>query len=384
MIELRFCGVYGRIHICGKTDTMPRLLNIIPGPDAACILLYGNIGSRDRIDAAGVVTELLDLQGRFRKIDVRINSYGGEVYEGIAICNALRNSTAEINIYIDGIAASIASVIALCGKPLHMSRFAKLMLHQVSGGAYGTAEEIRQAAAEAEAAQETLARIIAGRCGMTAEDVALKFFSGGDHWIGAEEALSMGLIDSIYDIDGDVPESGASPDDIYTMTNRLNSQPYKHNDMALIDELRKIPSLSNAAGEQDMLQHITRLENEAAKVPALTARVETLEKERNETLKAAHEALVDMAVSDGRITAAQKEMFMDLLASDEKNTRALLDSMPKKQVRVTDFIDGHKGNGNDLASMTWDQIDRAGRLAELKDKYPDLYMQKFNETFKKQ
>ena len=363
---------------------MPRLLNIIPGPDAACILLYGNIGSRDRVDAAGVVTELLDLQGRFRKIDVRINSYGGEVYEGIAICNALRNSTAEINIYIDGIAASIASVIALCGKPLHMSRFAKLMLHQVSGGAYGTAEEIRQAAAEAEAAQETLARIIAGRCGMTAEDVALKFFSGGDHWIGAEEALSMGLIDSIYDIDGDVPESGASPDDIYTMTNRLNSQPHKHNDMALIDELRKIPSLSNAAGEQDMLQRITRLENEAAKVPALTARVEILEKERNETLKAAHEALVDMAVSDGRITAAQKEMFMDLLASDEKNTRALLDSMPKKQVRVTDFIDGHKGNGNDLASMTWDQIDRAGRLAELKDKYPDLYMQKFNETFKKQ
>ena len=250
--------------------------------------------------------------------------------------------------------------------------------------AWTKAEEIRQAAAEAEAAQETLARIIAGRCGMTAEDVALKFFSGGDHWIGAEEALSMGLIDSIYDIDGDVPESGASPDDIYTMTNRLNSQPHKHNDMALIDELRKIPSLSNAAGEQDMLQHITRLENEAAKVPALTARVETLEKERNETLKAAHEALVDMGVSDGRITAAQKEMFMGLLASDEKNTRALLDSMPKKQARVTDFIDGHKGNGNDLASMTWDQIDRAGRLAELKDKYPDLYMQKFNETFKKQ
>ena len=58
------------------------------------------------------------------KVDVRINSNGGEVYSGIAIFNALKNSKADITIYVDGIAASMASVIALCGKPVQMSRYA--------------------------------------------------------------------------------------------------------------------------------------------------------------------------------------------------------------------------------------------------------------------
>lgn len=364
---------------------MTRIFNVIPGKDAACILLYGSIGCGDRVSAADVVAELMTLQSQYRRIDVRINSYGGEVYEGIAICNALRNSDADINIYIDGIAASIASVIALCGKPLHMSRFARLMLHQVSGGAYGTAEEIRQAADEAENAQNTLARIIADRCRMSAAEVAAKYFSGGDHWISADEALRMGLIDSIYDTDGEQPDAAATPDDVYQFTNRLkNSQPQKQSDMALIDELRKRPSFANAATEEELMQHIIVLENEAAKVPALQNRVEQLEDQEKKNRRSAHEALVNQAISEGRIMAEQKGTFMNLLESDEANTRALLESMPKRQARVVDFIGGGtSGNGKDLEAMSWDEIDRAGRLAELKNEHPELYQKKFNETFKK-
>lgn len=363
---------------------MTRIFNVIPGKDAACILLYGNIGGDDRVSAADVVAELMTLQSQYRRIDVRINSYGGEVYEGIAICNALRNSDADINIYIDGIAASIASVIALCGKPLHMSRFARLMLHQVSGGAYGTAEEIRQAADEAENAQKTLAQIIADRCRMSVEEVSGKYFSGGNHWINADEALRMGLIDSIYDTDGEQPEPAASPDDIYRFTNRLNSQPQKQSDMALIDELRKRPSFANAATEEDLMQHIIGLENEAAKVPALQNRITQLEDEQKKNRRAAHEAVVNQAISEGRITEEQKDTFMNLLESDEANTKTLLATMPKKQTRVVDFIGGGaSGSGKDLEAMSWDEIDRAERLAELKNKHPELYQKKFNETFKK-
>lgn len=363
---------------------MTRVFNVIPGKDAACILLYGNIGG-DKVSAADVVAELMTLQSQYRRIDVRINSYGGEVYEGIAICNALRNSDADINIYIDGIAASIASVIALCGKPLHMSRFARLMLHQVSGVAYGTPEEIRQAADEAEIAQNTLAQIIADRCRMSVEEVSGKYFSGGNHWINADEALRMGLIDSIYDTDGEQPEPAATPDDIYRFTNRLkNSQQKKQSDMALIDELRKRPSFANAATEEDLMQHIIGLENEAAKVPALQNRIAHLENEQKENRKATHEAIVNQAVSEGRIRAEQKDTFMNLLESDQANAKALLESMPKKQARVVDFIGGGaSGNGKDLEAMSWDEIDRAGRLAELKNKHPELYQKKFNETFKK-
>lgn len=361
-----------------------KIFNVIPGRESACILLYGNIGRGEKVEAADVVSELLTLQMQYRKIDVRINSYGGEVYEGIAICNALRNSTAEINIYVDGIAASMASVIALCGKPLHMSRFARLMIHQVSGTASGTAEEIRRAAQEAEAAQNALAGIIADRCKMPVEQVTERYFSGGEHWITADEALEMGLVDSIYDIEGQEPGLSATDDDIYRLTNRLGDRPQNYRNMAFIDDVRNATSLTNAATEQEMLQHITRLANEAAKVPALTSRIEVLEKEKSESLRAAHEALLNQAVSEGKIHEDQKETFMNLLSSDKANTVKLLESLPKKQSRVVDFIDGTgSGKGNGLASMSWDEIDRAERLAELKNKYPDLYRQKFEEKFGK-
>ena len=75
---------------------------------------------------------------------------------------------------------------------------------------------------------------------------------------------------------------------------------------------------------------------------------------------------------------------MNLLSSDEANTKTLLESLPKRQAKIVDFIGGGApGNGNDLASMSWDEIDRSGRLAELKNSYPELYRKKFDETFKK-
>ena len=363
---------------------MSRLFNIIPGPDSACILLYGNIGGHDKVDAAQVVSELMELQSKYRSIDVRINSYGGEVYEGIAICNALRSSGADINIYVDGIAASIASVVALCGKPLHMARFARLMLHQVTGSAYGTAEEMRRAADEAEDAQRMLAQIIAGKCRMTEEQVTAKYFSGGEHWIGAQEALAMGLADSVYDVaDVDAGPETAT-DDIYRlMTNRLEGQPQNHKEMALIDELRRnVSKLKDAASEKEMLQLVASLENEAAKVPALQKRLAELETGLKASRRAAHEALVDRAVSEGRLRAEQKESVMALLESDEENAAKLIGSLPKKTARVQDYL-RDEGEAGDLAKMSWDEIDRANRLQELKDRFPDLYERKFNETFKK-
>ena len=67
--------------------------------DAVAILLYGQIGSGDKmVDSSAVVAELMDLASRYENIDVRINSMGGEVYAGMAIFNAIRASQANINI----------------------------------------------------------------------------------------------------------------------------------------------------------------------------------------------------------------------------------------------------------------------------------------------
>ena len=106
--------------------------NTIPDGNAVTILLYGDIGSSSGVESGNVVAELAALSTTYQRIIVRINSNGGDVFAGMAIYNALRTSTADISISIDGVAASIAAIIALCGKPLYMSAFAKMMLHSVS------------------------------------------------------------------------------------------------------------------------------------------------------------------------------------------------------------------------------------------------------------
>ena len=135
---------------------MNRFFNMIPGTDACCILLYGDIGDYDKVRSGDIARELIEAEAAYKKIDVRINSNGGDVYAGIAIFNAFRNSEADITIYVDAIAASMASVIALCGKPVKMSRYARLMLHSVSGGCYGNKNELRQCLSEVEALEDTL------------------------------------------------------------------------------------------------------------------------------------------------------------------------------------------------------------------------------------
>ena len=114
--------------------------------NSAEILLYGFIGNWKDTDSKQFISDFKKLEAAHNQINVRINSGGGDVFEGITIYNALKNSTATIHIYIDGVAASMASVIALAGSKIFMSRYAQLMIHRVSGSANGDADKLRETA----------------------------------------------------------------------------------------------------------------------------------------------------------------------------------------------------------------------------------------------
>ena len=181
------------------------------------IYLYGTVGSREKVDSERVSQELAELERKTSEIQIRINSNGGEVYEGIAIFNALRRSTANITIYIDGVAASIAAVIALCGKPLKMAQNSRLMLHNVSGGTFGTAEELIATANEIKALEDTLAVMVSARCKMTPEGFKIKYFNGKDNWLSADECVKIGLATEIYENSDNL---SVSNDEIYNYTNK--------------------------------------------------------------------------------------------------------------------------------------------------------------------
>lgn len=217
-MESRFGRVKKSPDICTKIQRMKqKFSNIIKGDGKAIIMLYGEVGEGRSVDSNRVVSELFAMENQGCKIEVRINSQGGDVFSGMAIYNALRQSKSDITIFIDGVAASIAAIIALCGKPLYMSPYAKLMLHNVSGGTYGNAKELRQIADQMEVLQTNLATMIADRLGMEADGVASKYFDGEDHWITASQAMEMKLVDGIYDMEA-VEDPPTTTDGIYNFS----------------------------------------------------------------------------------------------------------------------------------------------------------------------
>ena len=360
-----------------------QFFNIIPSEGGeVAILLYGDVGDGQRVDSGRVVAELMALANQYKKIDVRINSCGGDVFSGMAIYTALRNSKADITIYIDGVAASIAGVIALCGKPLYMSPYAKLMLHAVSGGAWGNASDLRDMATQMESLQGDLAAMIAGRCGMKQEDVLAKYFDEKDHWLSAREALQMKIIDGIYEM-AEEPVPTQSPEELYTyFNNRLHKQPININkEMGLLDSIKKVPSFANMADEDAVLAHIRELENKAVKVEALEKTVDTYKQKLQEVEDKEVTAFIDKAIAEKRITDAQKESFTALMKSDRENTEKLINSMkPQPERRIVDVYNGGASPAS-LSEKTWDELDKAGQLSNLRNADLNAFKAKYKEKF---
>ncbi|MDR0505457.1 MAG: Clp protease ClpP [Dysgonamonadaceae bacterium] len=333
-----------------------KFFNIIASGSTATIFLYGDIGDSSYYDVRSmdISRELKEAESAYKKIDVRINSNGGEVYAGIAIFNALRNSNADIHIYVDGIAASMASVIALCGKPVQMSKYARLMLHSVSGGCYGTKGDLKEVIEQIESLEGSLCDMYARKTGMTADEIRTAYFDGKDHYLNANEALSAGFIDGIYDAEP-VPED-STPEQIYQIFNNRLHKPQIKNQMN-IEDLRKRPLFKDAATDDDVLRIVGHLETEAGKVPGLSqqvtdlnTRLKVFEDKAKADADAAKKNLLDAAEADGRINAQTRPVYQALLDKDLENGTAALNAIPAKK-RVVN----HLNNGGTPTAGAWEK-----------------------------
>ena len=348
----------------GKCMTMSRFFNITTSDDGtSTIFLYGDIGDYTEVQSGRIAQELMEAERVSRRIHVRINSNGGEVYSGIAIFNALRHSQADIRIYVDGIAASMASVIALCGKPVEMSKYARLMLHSVSGGCYGNKQDLQRCMEEIESLEGSLSEIYAERLGMSQEEVRQTYFDGEDHWLTAQEALDLGFIDGIYDADP-VP-ADSTPAQIYTLFNNRLIEPQKDREDMNLEDVKKRPRFKDCASDADVFRLMDQLEEEAGKVPILTkentdlkAKVKTYEDKAAAEDLAARKQLLDAAEQDGRIDATTRPIYENLLANDRENGEKALAQLPVKRRVMEDL---HlEPNGEE---SPWNR-----RMREIKDK----------------
>lgn len=162
------------------------------------------------IDIYGAITPIIEentdmsasrLRGLLKKttgpIDLHINSSGGDVFEGLAIYNLLKASPNHITVYIDGLAASIASVIAMAGDRIYIPANAMLMLQAPWTSAQGNSKELRKLAADLDQLAESMKDIYMDRAGGRVNRQTITKLMDQETWLTGSEALEYGLADEV-------------------------------------------------------------------------------------------------------------------------------------------------------------------------------------------
>ncbi|MEW8253756.1 MAG: ClpP-like prohead protease/major capsid protein fusion protein [Candidatus Thiodiazotropha taylori] len=173
------------------------------GSQKAEIYIYGDIGENwwepeKSNTAENLIDELGELKGK--DITVRINSFGGSVVDGIAIYNALKRHDGVVDVAIDAVAYSAASLIAMAGEKVVMAENALLMIHApLMSWVTGNAERMRSVADILDKYADAMVSSYLRDGGPDESTVSGWLKDGEDHYFTAAEALEEGLIDSVTD-----------------------------------------------------------------------------------------------------------------------------------------------------------------------------------------
>jgi len=175
-----------------KGDLKMKWYEIKAKSDISEIWLYEEIGIWG-VGAKEFIAELNAIKSP--RINMHINCPGGEVFDGAAIYNAVKRHPAAVTSFIDGIAASIASVIALAGEKVIMAANAIYMLHNPSGLVIGTSEDMRKTADILDKVRDTMIGAYVTKSGKS--DSAIKELLDLETWMNADEAKAAGFVDEI-------------------------------------------------------------------------------------------------------------------------------------------------------------------------------------------
>lgn len=182
-------------------------LAVEPEERVADLMIYGDVVSESwrwdesEVSAYSLSKQLADLDVDL--INVGINSYGGEIAEGLAIYNALKRHRAKVVTRCDGFACSIASVIFMAGDERVMADPSLLMIHNGLTYAYGNAAELRKAADDIEKMTNASVQIYLQSVSLDEDEV--RRLMDEETWIAADEAVDMGFATSMEGTESDKP-----------------------------------------------------------------------------------------------------------------------------------------------------------------------------------
>lgn len=165
------------------------------GPKRATIAIDGEIGAWGVTSAA--FRRDIEALGSVENISVRLNSIGGDVGDGVAIFNELRDHPAKVTVNIVGYAASIASVIAMAGDTVNMADNAIFMIHDPSTIAFGNAAEMRKVAGILDKHRDAIVTSYMSRDALDMDESELTDAMSEETWYTAAEARAAGFVDKV-------------------------------------------------------------------------------------------------------------------------------------------------------------------------------------------
>lgn len=176
-------------QVFGQLAIFEPQMNFAGGGETARVEIYGAIGWD--VYGPDFLRALNALPDTVGDIDLRIHSYGGSVTEGWAIAQALKNHPATVTGTVEGTAASMASVIAMSCDRLVMPKNSYLMIHRVTGGAMGDADEMDNAARTVRQMESDIVNFYAEKTGIAAEEI--REMMAAETWLNGKEALEKGF-----------------------------------------------------------------------------------------------------------------------------------------------------------------------------------------------
>jgi ATP-dependent protease ClpP protease subunit len=185
------------------------------------VKLYGAIGYwvTDG-DSFSALIKDLEVRG-YKNMVLRLHSHGGSVVEGNVMYNALLNTKMKVKIIIDGMAASMASIIILAASEVEIADNALVMVHRPRTWAEGNADDILSSAKVLRDMEGIFIRRYGERTKMSPADIQAKYLNGSDVWLNAEEAVAAGFASKVVpatakDVEKITVGADHKPEDIYS------------------------------------------------------------------------------------------------------------------------------------------------------------------------
>ena len=261
-----------------------KFYNFINNTDnSANLYIYGTITSwrwdDEDVSADSFKKELEDL-GDIDILNVHINSCGGEVFQGLAIYNLLKQHKATVNVYIDGIAASIASVIAMAGDKIFIPKTALMMIHNCSTWTRGNSKDLRKTADDMDKIMKALKASYMSRIKITEDK--LQELLDEESYLTADECIEMGFADIITENIEDNVEMVASTN-IYNLVMKLKEK-QKIIDKTQKDSIEEIAEKVSQNINEKISKSIKDFEEKLIKGTAKEEPKGLLNNEKNDTL----------------------------------------------------------------------------------------------------